>query len=104
MLASIATEQLIAGAYTDRRGRMCPALAAHRRGARSNVGEFAKAWDRFTGARRPRPASRRELEVLTAMLQETLAGSRQGGPLDAPFPGCGDAEPADVMHVEGLRA
>ena len=31
MLVAIADDELIAGAYTDRRGRLCPLLAAHRR-------------------------------------------------------------------------
>lgn len=75
MLSAIDVEPLIVGAYTDRSGRVCPALAAHRRGARTNVAAFAKAWDAFAGASRPRPASPRELDVLRAMLQESLAGA-----------------------------
>jgi hypothetical protein len=75
MLAAIDNEQLIAGAYTDRSGRMCPLLAAHRRGAQSNALEFARAWDRFADARRPRPATARELQILRALLEESLAGA-----------------------------
>jgi hypothetical protein len=75
MLASIDSEELIVGAYTDRRGRMCPMLAAHRRGARTDVGAFPVAWDAFARARRPRPATERELNVLRALLQESLGDS-----------------------------
>jgi hypothetical protein len=72
MLAAMAEEELIAGAYTDRYGRVCPALAAHRRGARGGVGDFPRAWDEFAGVRRPRPATARELQILCAVLQESL--------------------------------
>ena len=75
MLDAAETEELIIGAYTDRRGRMCPMLAAHRRGSRTQVGTFPRAWDSFGHAHRPRPASERELEILKALLQESLAGS-----------------------------
>src|SRR5436305_12137506 len=59
MLQALAGEELIVGAYTDRRGRICPMLAAYRRGARSGVGSFPRAWDDFARARRPRPATQR---------------------------------------------
>jgi len=80
MLRAIDSETLIVGAYTDRRGRVCPLLAAHRRGARSNALEFAHAWDDFARARRPRPATTRELQILEAMLQESLAGPAEPAP------------------------
>jgi hypothetical protein len=72
MLEALETEELIVGAYTDREGRMCPMLAAHRRGVRSGVGAFPRAWDAFARATRPRMASQRELEVLRAVLEESL--------------------------------
>jgi hypothetical protein len=72
MLVAVEADELIVGAYTDRRGRMCPMLAAHRLGARTDVGSFPRAWDAFGGARRPRPATCRELEILKALLEETL--------------------------------
>ncbi len=75
MLAAVDADELIAGAYTDRRGRVCPMLAVHRRGARIDVGSFPRAWDAFTGAKRPRPASTRELEILRALLQEAVSDS-----------------------------
>jgi hypothetical protein len=73
MLAAAQSDDLIAGAYTDSRGRNCPMLAAHRRGAPTHARGFPCAWDRFTGARRPRPATRRELDVLIALLEESIA-------------------------------
>lgn len=86
MLGALEDEELIVGAYTDRHGRMCPMLAAHRRGARAAVGEFPRAWDQFARARRPRVASGRELDILRAVLQESviepsgLERARGGGP------------------------
>lgn len=74
MLAAIESDELIVGAYTDRCGRICPMLAAHRRGARADVGSFPRAWDAFGQARRPRPATERELEILKALLEESLSG------------------------------
>jgi hypothetical protein len=82
MLDALADGELIVGAYTDRRGRTCPMLAAHRRGARIDVGDFPRAWDTFARARRPRPATPRELEILRALLEESLSGapSQQSSP------------------------
>lgn len=74
MLVAIEADQLIVGAYTDRSGRVCPMLAAHRRGARSDVGDFPRAWDTFAGARRPRAATARELEILKTFLEESFRG------------------------------
>src|SRR3954449_6827213 len=73
MLDGIEANEIIVGAYTDRRGGVCPMLAAHRHGGRTNLASFAKAWDRYTGARRrPRPATQRELRTLRAMLEASL--------------------------------
>jgi hypothetical protein len=74
MLDALDDDELIIGAYTDRRGRTCPMLAAHRRGVRIDVGDFPRAWDAFGRARRPRPATARELEILRALLQESIEG------------------------------
>ena len=73
MLEAVEADELIVGAYTDRKGRICPMLAAHRRGMRSGVGTFPRAWDSFGRATRPRPATPRELEILRAMLEESFA-------------------------------
>ncbi|HEY2768031.1 MAG TPA: hypothetical protein VGI76_07215 [Solirubrobacteraceae bacterium] len=74
MLAGVGAQQpIIVGAYTDGDGGVCPMLAAHRRGGRTDFLAFARAWDRFTGAgRRPRRASRRELGVLISHLEASL--------------------------------
>ena len=39
------------GAYVDDHGGVCPMLAAHRCGGRTDFLSFAKSWDRFTRAR-----------------------------------------------------
>lgn len=74
MLGGIEANDIIVGAYTDRRGGVCPMLAAHRNGGRTNLASFARAWDRYTGARgRSRPATPRELNTLRAMLEASIA-------------------------------
>jgi hypothetical protein len=75
MLSALDSEELIVGAYADRRGRACPMLAAHRLGARSDVGTFPRAWDAFGRARRPRAATDRELAILRALLEESFQGT-----------------------------
>jgi hypothetical protein len=73
MLEGIGANEIIVGAYTDRKGRVCPMLAAHRHGGRTSLASFARAWDRYTGASsRPRPATERELRTLRAMLEASL--------------------------------
>ncbi|HXB64160.1 MAG TPA: hypothetical protein VNV42_04705 [Solirubrobacteraceae bacterium] len=64
--------RIIVGAYTDGEGGVCPMLAAHRRGGRTNFLSFARSWDRFTGACRRRPATARELRTLVALLEGSL--------------------------------
>ncbi len=64
--------RIIVGAYTDGEGGVCPMLAAHRRGGRTNFLSFARSWDRFTGVRRRRPATARELCTLVALLEGSL--------------------------------
>ena len=75
MLQGMATNDIIVGAYTDSNG-ICPMLAAHRNGGRTNLISFAKAWDRFafSGSRvtKPRPATARELLVLRSHLETSL--------------------------------
>src|SRR4051794_41927306 len=60
MLRGIRTNRVIVGAYVDKRGGVCPMLAAHRNGGRTNFGTFPPAWDADTGAKAPRspPAAR----------------------------------------------
>jgi hypothetical protein len=75
MLEGIRSGDIIAGAYTGD-GGICPMLAAHRRGGRTDMISFARAWDRFAfrGARkkRTRPATERELLVLRTHLEASL--------------------------------
>ena len=75
MLEGLRTNEIIVGAYSND-GGICPMLAAHRAGGRTNMISFARAWDRFAlgGARvtRPRRATARELGVLAAHLEASL--------------------------------
>jgi hypothetical protein len=73
MLRGIARNRIIAGAYWDRSsGGICPMLAAHRSGGRTDLASFARAWDCYTGAKRPRPARERELRALRSYLELSL--------------------------------
>jgi hypothetical protein len=77
MLEGISRNEIIVGAYTHG-GGICPMLAAHRAGGRTNFISFAKAWDRFAfrdvqeKKRRARKATERELLVLKAHLEASL--------------------------------
>jgi hypothetical protein len=73
MLTGVEANRIIVGAYTDNRGGVCPMLAAHRNGGRTSLASFARAWDRYTGARGvARPATERELNTLRAMLEASI--------------------------------
>ena len=72
MLEGIHSNDIIVGAYTTRDGGVCPMLAAHRCGGRTSLISFARTWDRFTGAKRARRATERELRILTAHLEASL--------------------------------
>jgi len=73
MLRGIATNRIIVGAYVDSEsGGICPMLAAHRNGGRTDVAEFARAWDAYTHPRRPRRATRREVVKLRTLLEQSL--------------------------------
>lgn len=75
MLEGMRTNEIIVGAYTHPDG-VCPMLAAHRAGGRTNFISFAKAWDRFAfaGARKrvARRATHHELLVLRSHLEASL--------------------------------
>ena len=84
MLEGIARNEIIVGAYTDA-GGICPMLAAHRAGGRTDCISFARAWDRFAfraatskKARRARRATERELLILRTQLEASLLDD--GGP------------------------
>jgi hypothetical protein len=75
MLRGIATNRIIVGAYVDAdSGGICPMLAAHRNGGRTSVATFAGVWDEYTGARRARRATRREVAKLRGLLEASLDG------------------------------
>jgi hypothetical protein len=72
MVEGLKQYDIIAGAYSNRDGGVCPMLAAHRCGGRTDLRSFARAWDRFTGAGRARHATERELRTLAAQLEASL--------------------------------
>jgi hypothetical protein len=74
MLEGVRQWPIIVGAYTDRGGGVCPMLAAHRCGGRTDFLAFARAWDRYTSAKRPRRATEREVSTLIAHLESSLLG------------------------------
>jgi hypothetical protein len=75
-------ERILVGAYVDDHGGVCPMLAAHRCGGRTDFLSFAKSWDRFARAGgRKRAATAREVRMLTAQLEDSLLCS-EGMELD----------------------
>ena len=76
MLEGVRQHDIIAGAYADRHGGVCPMLAAHRHGGRTSFIAFARTWDRFTGARRARLATERELRLLIAQLEASIVAEQ----------------------------
>lgn len=75
MLDGIRSNEIIVGAYTDD-GGVCPMLAAHRAGGRTNFISFARAWDRFafsgSHAGAARRATEREVLILSSNLEASL--------------------------------
>ena len=82
MLEGIRNNEIIVGSYTSDDGGVCPMLAAHRRGGRTNAEAFAKTWDRFGGirGRRARRATERELLILTTHLEMSLLADFEPAP------------------------
>src|SRR3954469_23702189 len=72
MLEGIRGNEIIVGAYADRAGGVSPMLAAHRCGGRTSLISFARAWDRFAGARRARQGAGRELRILEGHLEASI--------------------------------
>ena len=72
MLQGIREHPIVCGAYTDGRGGICPMLAAHRHGGRVTLLAFARSWDNFTRAKRPRRATEREVRILEDLLLASL--------------------------------
>ena len=81
MLRGINTNEIIVGAYSDGDG-ICPMLAAHRNGGRTDFIGFARAWDRvaFRGSRVrvARRATERELLILRTHLEASLMADDAG--------------------------
>jgi hypothetical protein len=73
MLVGLHANRIVIGAYTTRSGGICPMLAAHRCGGRTDFRDFARAWDAIASPKRPRFAQRHELDLLRALLEESLA-------------------------------
>ncbi len=75
MLEGLDRNDIIVGAYSTGEG-ICPMLAAHRAGGRTNFIGFAQAWDRFAqrtrATRRARRATERELLILRTHLEASL--------------------------------
>ncbi len=72
MLQGIQEDSIIVGADGNPRGGVCPLYATSAPPSRRIGRPFARAWDRFAGARLPRPASERELRTLRSMLETSI--------------------------------
>jgi hypothetical protein len=74
MLAAVrGNQRIIGGAYVDGDGGVCPMLAAHRGGGRTDFLSFAKSWDRFTRATgKAQVATAREIRILVSQLEASL--------------------------------
>jgi hypothetical protein len=74
MLEGLRGETIVAGAYVGTGASVCPMVAVHRRGVRTDANRFARAWDQFCGVApgESREATERELTTLEAMLQASL--------------------------------
>ena len=83
MLAGVQRQPVVTGAYTDNDGGACPMLAAHRAGSRVSFLSFARAWDAFAGARRPRRATPREVTILISQLEASLLAENDGAQMRA---------------------
>jgi hypothetical protein len=72
MLSGIETRSIVVGADGDPRGGVCPIYATPSPPSRQIGRPFARAWDRYSGARLPRPASERETRALRSMLEASI--------------------------------
>ena len=84
MLAGVrANERIIVGAYVDGAGGVCPMLAAHRAGGRTDFLSFARSWDRFARAGgKPRRGERARGADPGAPARGQPAQARRGLELD----------------------
>lgn len=72
MLDGIQENSIVVGADGNTRGGVCPMFAATARSSRAKGRNFARAWDRYAGARLPRPATEREVRALRSMLEASI--------------------------------
>ena len=70
-------------------------LAAHRNGGRTDLASFARSWDRYTDARRPRLATEREVRTLTSLLEQQPRRRRLAR---------GAASPSIARRIRGERS
>lgn len=79
MLEGVQAETIVAGAYVHGGAGVCPMVAVHRRGVRTDANRFARAWDQFCGVGQgeSRVATQRELTTLVATLQASLLADEQ---------------------------
>jgi hypothetical protein len=116
MLEGIDASPIIVGAYATGDG-VCPMLAAHRAGGRTDAIAFAQAWDRvaFRNVRRARHArarraTERELLILRAHLEASLLEDELPGAAMPPArreqqpPPGRDAQPAAIRPGDPDRA
>jgi hypothetical protein len=104
MLEGMERYDIIAGAYSERGGGVCPMLAAHRCGGRTDFPSFARAWDRFTGAGKARRASERELRTLKAQLERSLWNEeRARAELTRIEPVASERQPVELDAAEPLH-
>ena len=81
MLGAHDRKPIIVGAYTAPGGGVCPMLAAHRNGGRTDYAAFARAWDRYARAgKQARPATEGELTALRTMLESSIADEHVTAP------------------------
>jgi len=101
MLDALGRNPIIVGAYASSDGGVCPMLAAHRNGGRTDYAEFARAWDRYAHAgKKARRATQRELNALRTMLSTSIAedGVREHGALARAI-----AEHRRTLHARARR-
>ncbi len=72
MLLGIEDKPIIVGADGDPRGGVCPVYATSSPPSKRIGRPFARAWDRYGGARLSRPATERELGTLRSMLETSI--------------------------------
>jgi len=72
MLEGIQKNTIVVGADGNARGGVCPLYATAAPPSKQIGRPFARAWDRFAGARMSRLASERELRTLRSMLEASI--------------------------------